>query len=699
MNPLRFLLLAGICLTLAACARATPTPLTVEPPAAVAARAEARRDRVETLDRAGRRSPLAPLQERNLAVGEGVDVDATGSAILKFADLLLVEVLRDGELQVRRFVQDDSSALIDFNVATGVVVGDFNPQQAINRRLTITTDFVRVDVAGTRFLLARERETPLWWVVGLEAQADHLQVTTAGVTKTVLTNQARWMAPIGEPSAGIAAAMENVQRWLETARAGGEQPELGEVLWPQADVIATTQPLEALPSADQPFTLEGVVLTLDPEGLFGTPYYALEDCNGDGSRDIAMVGGRLHFDFRPVPARVRALDVTLWNRSGPGQGRLLVFDPAREPMNQQPVTVGAGQAEVLSLRSAPGRPYHYATLELADGCFLGFSLTPPQADGRPGPPRPAVIMAQPTSTPTPEAIPTPTFTPTPKPTATPTSTPTPPDIRPKEQGLMEALPIAGIGGYDVDIVLDGSFQDWLTLADLSGVPATPIEHIVFDRNCQARFSPDFGPEDDLAAAVWFAYDKEYLYTAFVVRDEGFVPYTGPDLRFFRGDAPQLLLDIDLKGDYYDAGLNDDDWQIDFHPGLPQQDLPPRAVLWQLRDQKPRELTEAVVAVGPHPYQGVGYFLEAAVPWQALGVAPAPGLALGLVAAVSDNDTPQTNVQECMIATSPKRNWRDPTTWGTLILQSRPLSRLTLIVPRLTLLPPLPLITPTPPGLR
>lgn len=694
MNNLRYLLLAGIVLTLAACARATPAPLTVEPPAAVAARAEARRDRVETIDRAGQRSPLAPLQERNLAVGEGVDVDATGSAILKFADLLLVEVLRDGELQVRQFVQDDSSALIDFSVAAGVVVGDFNPQQAINRRLTITTDFVRVDVAGTRFLLARERETPLWWVVGLDAQAEHLQVTTAGVSKGVRTGQARWMAPIGEPSAGIAAAMDNVQRWLETARAGGEQPELGEVLWPQADAIATTQPLEALPSAGQPFTLEGVVLTLDPEGLFGAPYYALEDCNGDGSRDIAMVGGRLHFDFRPVPARVRALDVTLWNRSDPGQGRLLVFDPAHAPMNQQPVTVGAGQAEVLSLRSAPGRPYHYATLELADGCFLGFSLTPPQADGRPGPPRPAVIMAPPsvpTPTPTPEASPTPTFTPPPAttptptpiptstptlpPTPTPTSTPTPPDIRPKEQGLMEALPIAGIGGYDVDVVLDGSIKDWLTLADLSGVPATPIESIVFDRNCKA-LSPDFGPEDDLAAAVWFAYDKEYLYTAFVVRDEGFVPYTGPDLRFFRGDAPQLLLDLDLKGDYYDAALNDDDWQIDFHPGLPQQDLPPRAVLWQLRDQKPRELTEAVVAVGPYPYgltraarEGVGYFLEAAVPWQALGVAPAPGLALGLVAAVSDNDTPQTNVQECMIATSPRRNWRDPTTWGTLILSS------------------------------
>ncbi|MCS7040600.1 MAG: sugar-binding protein, partial [Anaerolineae bacterium] len=154
-------------------------------------------------------------------------------------------------------------------------------------------------------------------------------------------------------------------------------------------------------------------------------------------------------------------------------------------------------------------------------------------------------------------------------------------------------------------------------------------------------------------------------------DEGFVPYTGRDLRFFLGDAPQLLLDVDLPGDYYDTGLNADDLQIDFHPGWPQQDLPPRAVLWQLSTQRPRELTEAVVAVGPQPGlfwpSELGYFLEAAVPWKALGIVPKPGLTLGLVASVSDNDTAKTNVQECMISTDPQRNWRDPTTWGTLIL--------------------------------
>lgn len=756
MKRLTCLFWGGMLILLAACGpRRTPPPITVPPPAETAARAEARRAQVETLDRAGRRSPLAPLQERNLAVGEGVDVDETGSAVLKFADLLLVEVLRDGELQVRQFVQDDSSALIDFGLATGVVVGDFNPQQEINRRLTITAGFVRVDVTGTRFLLARERETPLWWLVGLEAQADHLQVTADGVTKNVVTGQARWVAPIGEPSAGIAAHMEGVQGWLDAARAGRAQPELGEVLWPQADVLANTQPLDELPPPGQPFTLEGVDLTLDPEGLFGAPAYALEDCNGDGIGDIAMIGGRLHFDFRPVLARVRALDVTVWNRSGPGQGQLLVYDPARSPMNKEVLSVGAGGMEVLALRSEPGRPYHYAALEMADGCFLGFSLTPPQTDGSPGAPRPAVKMVEPRPIPSPSPTPTltpmpsPTFTPTPPPscrvvvarlnllespgsgatplavlgretpldplarsedgawllvavpgdgkgwvpnldrfvvcnfapsllpvervplTPTPTPTPPPPNTRPEEQGLMWALPLGAVGGYPAEIVLDGYPEDWLVLTDLSGVKPTLVDYIVFDKACKALFSPNYGPEDDLMAVVWFAYDEAYLYVAFDVRDEGFVPYSGRDLRFFLGDAPQLLLDTDLPGDYYDAGLNADDLQIDFHPGWPPRDLPPRAVLWQLSTQRPRELSEAVVAVGPQPglfwRSQVGYFLEAAVPWKALGMAPKPGLTLGLVASVSDNDTADTNVQECMISTDPRRNWRDPTTWGTLVL--------------------------------
>ncbi len=66
----------------------------------------------------------------------------------------------------------------------------------------------------------------------------------------------------------------------------------------------------------------------------------------------------------------------------------------------------------------------------------------------------------------------------------------------------------------------------------------------------------------------------------------------------------------------------------------------------------------------------GYFLEAAIPWDVLGLKPVAGLRLGVAVSVSDNDTPGTNVQECMISAAPKREWANPTTWGTLTLEGR-----------------------------
>ena len=70
----------------------------------------------------------------------------------------------------------------------------------------------------------------------------------------------------------------------------------------------------------------------------------------------------------------------------------------------------------------------------------------------------------------------------------------------------------------------------------------------------------------------------------------------------------------------------------------------------------------------------GYFLEAALPWTSLGLPPLPGARLGLAASVSDNDTPGTDVQECMISTAPQRDWQDPTTWGTLLLGPPPVGQ-------------------------
>jgi len=56
-----------------------------------------------------------------------------------------------------------------------------------------------------------------------------------------------------------------------------------------------------------------------------------------------------------------------------------------------------------------------------------------------------------------------------------------------------------------------------------------------------------------------------------------------------------------------------------------------------------------------------------VPWKYVGFVPQPGARLGIAASISDNDSPDTVVQEWMISTAPGREWKDPTTWGTLVL--------------------------------
>lgn len=386
----------------------TPAPDTAEPPAG-GVETESSRDGVFTIGADGQRRTLPSPRQTFLEVGEGVDVDADGRAILRFADLLTVEVLRDGELRLQEISADEQSAFVTVLQNGGALINDFNPQQEINRRFTVRTEFAVITAVGTRFMVVREANTPLEWVVGLNADEGDLEVTAEGVTKPVTTGIARWIAPIGEPSAGISADMGNVNQWIAGVQGGVPQPAIGEVLWPHANVLANTQPLTELPDPGQPFDLEGgvnqaVKLTLDPKGLFGSPEYWLEDCNGDGIQDIAMRAGKLLMDFRPVPRRVRALDVTVINRGQPRSGSLLVLDPGQNEMNRELLEVGPGEGQILSLRSNPGQPYHYAELAMDNGCFLGFSLTPPKSGGQPGDPRPAVELVTPTVTPTPAPL-------------------------------------------------------------------------------------------------------------------------------------------------------------------------------------------------------------------------------------------------------------------------------------------------------
>lgn len=359
--------------------QATPIPTT--PGDNTTVEAESNRDGVETI-RQGAREPLPAQQQTQLSTGDGIDVDADGHAILRFEDLLSVEVLRDGELTLQQLDVAEQSAFVTVAQRGGALINNFSAEDLIDKRFTIQTEFATIEAIGTRFMVVKEANSPLEWVVGLDAGENDLTVTAAGVTKQVPTGLARWIAPAGEPSAGIDADMDSMTAWINSVQAGNAQPEVGEVVWPYADTIINGDNLPDLPPAGETFESNGVRFTLAPRGS-----YSREDCNGDGLDDIAIQNGTLQFDYRTVLARVRAVDVTVLNRDQAGSGTFTTFDPARAAIGSASLSVGAGQCEVLSARA--DQPYHYSEFAATNACFLGLSLTPPNEDGTPGAPRAA----------------------------------------------------------------------------------------------------------------------------------------------------------------------------------------------------------------------------------------------------------------------------------------------------------------------
>ncbi len=718
----------------------TPGPRqdTPIPPGEDTVSVTADRDDVQTISAAGQAQPLPAPGEKFLEIGDSVDVTEAGRAILQFADLLSVEVLRDGGLQLQAMDINDQSAFITVLQNGGVLVNDFDPQQEIDRRFIVQTEFATITATGTRFMVVKEEGSPLEWVVGLDAPPGDLQVTADGVTKNVVGSEARWIAPVGEPSAGIQAEMGAVQSWIGNLQAGLAVPELGETLWPQADLLLDTSTITELPRPGEPFPLGDILLTLADGGE-----YALQDCNNDLITDIAVFGGAIEFDFRNVLNRVRALDVSVVNREG--GGLLEAFDPGREAISATDVPQNYGQVETLSLRAE--LPYHYAQLSLDNGCFLGLSLTPPDANGGPGAPRSpvlagnAIVIDEPLDG---SVAVVNGFTLSGRATVSPEAakgalwlqveteagevlqrypleytswdfdrgvgqfsqvvsvdTNLPANIRvrvlllaqdnegvieegsialrplnpsedvsqrPQNNGFITALNVGDIGRYDVAITIDGESADWSAL-DVQNNASVAFNYLVYNQDCRNRYpdTPDYF--NDLLGVVNLAFDEIYLYVSFTVYDDGYVGYLGEDQRYFLGDAPQLLLDLDLRGDYADRKDSRDDIELDFHPGRDEPGDGPLVALWRLDTLDSRVMEETLIAATTIPFvDGGSYFVEAAIPWESLGVAPEPGFRLGIAASISDNDTPGTDVQECMISTARNRDWQDPTTWGTLELE-------------------------------
>lgn len=638
---------------------------TPAPPAFVQANAD--RTNV-TVQLSGSSQSLRPPDTAQLQTGDGVQVDEGGRALLRFSDFLTVEVLRAGDLQVQQLALSDQSALAVFGQSGGAFVNELEPGAGgIAHRVTVESDFAIITATGTRFMVVKEANSPLEWLFGVDAGADDLTVQAKNdprrndpTIKPMESGMARWIAPVGVPSAGVSYDVAAVDAWLAAVERGESVKEIGEVLWPHADARMSTDVMTATLEPGMTMDMGGVSVSAEEESAFGRSGYTPTDCNGDGFNDLFVQNGIIHLDFRNLLRRVRGLDVTVMAGPQTGAvGSVTVYDPAVQPITRQSFEILPGQGQIVSLRSE--QPYHYANIAISEGCFLGFSLTPPGAENERSRPVPAVDAWPPVA-------------PTPEPAATPTPTPTTVYTRPTPTPT--AIPRTGaqMQAPGATVKIDGNTEDWQLVARQTQLSWIDFDTIVYDRNCAQRYPTSSRSSTylqqlaDLSGRALFAYDDDYLYVAFLVADDGFVGYTNSDLSFFQSDSPQLSLDLNLDGDANTTTTNEDDKQIDFRVGIEEPGDNPAIAFWDLGPgrARARQLDAPVAAVA----FDAGYFLEAAIPWEVLGLKPVAGLRLGVAVSVSDNDTPGTNVQECMISAAPKREWANPTTWGVLTLEGR-----------------------------
>jgi LCP family protein required for cell wall assembly len=200
--------------------------------------------------------------------------------------------------------------------------------------------------------------------------------------------------------------------------------------------------------------------------------------------------------------------------------------------------------------------------------------------------------------------------------------------------------------------IDGDLVEWALL------PYPMAEPIFGTENWE-------GPTDG-AAVFNAAWDEEYLYLALDVNDTTFVQTARGEL-MYQGDSLELWFDVNPT-DNSVRELNDDDFQLGISPGdLTSPVGGPEAYLWHPLNQK-RAVPEVVIA--PR-LEGANYALEVAIPWVVLGVTPQAGTSYGFALALNDDDTPGSPDQQTQVTNDKGQLLTDPTTWGTLVLDSPP----------------------------
>ena len=198
-------------------------------------------------------------------------------------------------------------------------------------------------------------------------------------------------------------------------------------------------------------------------------------------------------------------------------------------------------------------------------------------------------------------------------------------------------------------VLDGILDEW-------SLSPYPVRSVVYGAG-------QWQGEADCSATVMLGWDVTNLYVAVQVRDDRYVQEAS-GVNLFKGDSLEILLDVDLEGDFNVKSLNADDYQLGISPGSPYPGNDSQAYLWY---PSSKQGGQPDVRIAARAREG-GYMVETAIPWSIFGIIPENGDAFGFGFSISDNDLEGERVQQSMVSNVATRSLTDPTSWGSLVLR-------------------------------
>jgi hypothetical protein len=233
--------------------------------------------------------------------------------------------------------------------------------------------------------------------------------------------------------------------------------------------------------------------------------------------------------------------------------------------------------------------------------------------------------------------------------ATPTSliTPTAPASR---SGNGSNLVIAQCAN---DVAIDGSDADWTSQSGVIGVSL----------NQNTYGASEWSGPNDLSGYARLCWNSGGLYFFVDVTDDVHVQEQRGETSW-KGDEVEILLDADLRGDFYNTAWNNDDYQVGLNPGN-FADLPPAPYRYHPTIGLPQGVAMSASSVGT----AGNYKVEAKLSLSTeAGIQVAAGQTFGMCVALSDNDHAGTAQQDSMVSHCSHLRVSDPTTWVTVTLQ-------------------------------